>query len=285
MAATSMERKPNTMTELHRLSLLGVKAAVRASDSVMSIYSEPEFHVASKADHTPVTHADYLSDQIIREELQVSCIPVISEESTENHTLHPTLDAYWLVDPLDGTKEFIKRNGEFCINIALMNNHRPVIGIITIPDRKVIYRAIKGEGISKAALKSWNPGSDITFSPISKPKFPEKGAPFIFLKSKSHSVEGKETSFEKQASQHYNVMHRYVGSAIKFTMIAEGHGHTYHRQGPTMEWDTAAGHAMLLEFGGHITDLHSGEELKYGKVGLKNAEFIASLMPLHDMMK
>lgn len=271
------------MKKLENLSRLACKAAVEAANSILEISRSSEFEIKNKADHTPVTEADYVSDRIIQGILKSTGISVISEESYPNQLIPITDSSYWLVDPLDGTKGFIKRNGEFCINVALISEQTPVLGIIAIPVGNVIYRAIKGEGISKAVVDHWDVSHGLNFVPVNKPDIPQEFSNIVFLKSRNHQSVSKENLLESQLAKKFEIHYNYVGSAIKFIEIIEGRGHVYHRPGHTMAWDTAAGHAMLLEFGGNIIDLKTGQMLQYSAKNLKNNAFIASLIPIETL--
>ncbi|MFN3952401.1 MAG: 3'(2'),5'-bisphosphate nucleotidase CysQ [Thermaurantimonas sp.] len=272
------------MKELDIFLQKAIRAASEAALRILTIYESSDFEVFNKEDETPVTFADYESDRIIHSHLKPTGIPVVSEESTYSHLTDKNLDTYWLVDPLDGTKEFIKQNGEFCINIALIKEHRPALGIIAIPVTHKIYCTAKGAGVSKSQVNRWGLNENFKFEPLTKPTLPGEHEQLVFLKSKSHSSSSDHHFIQDHLNRKYSLKYRQIGSAIKFTEIIEGQGHVYHRMGPTMAWDTAAGHAMLLEFGGTILDLETGQELAYNLNNLKNNEFVASLMSLKTIL-
>ncbi|MFN4299130.1 MAG: 3'(2'),5'-bisphosphate nucleotidase CysQ [Thermaurantimonas sp.] len=267
------------MKEFTSLSELAQRAASRASHIILNVYYNSDFNITEKIDKTPVTQADMLSDEVIKNILSESGIPVISEESEKKIESIDQINTFWLVDPLDGTKEFIKRNGEFCVNIALVINGLPMIGVIAIPVQNTIYWSVAGEGIRKRIVQNWKSKDSSIAQPVPKPKLPVQEKKVVFLRSKSHDS-GTNTKFQNKLSERFVVETHSVGSAIKFTYLAEGKGHIYHRPGPTMEWDTAAGHALLREVEGSIIDLTTGKELTYGKIDARNPEFLATVLPL-----
>lgn len=272
------------MKELENLLQTAIRAASEAARQILTIYEASDFEVFSKEDETPVTIADYESDRIIHGHLKPTGIPVVSEESSYAHLIDKNLETYWLVDPLDGTKEFIKQNGEFCINIALIKNYTPVLGIIAIPVTYKLFYAAKGKGVSSTQVFEWDPNANFYFKPLAKPPLPSEHSEIVLLKSKSHSSKSDTAYLQECLKKKYFLKYKQIGSAIKFIKIIEGQGHLYHRMGPTMAWDTAAGHAMLLEFGGTILDLETGQELTYDLNNLRNNEFVASLMPLKSLL-
>lgn len=267
------------MREFASLVSLATNAALHASRVILDIYLHSELQITEKQDKSPITQADLLSDEVIQSVLADSGITVVSEESEKKTDKTKLSEAYWLVDPLDGTKEFIKRNGEFCINIALVIRGLPMIGVIAIPVRNAIYWAVAGAGVNKTSVQDWKSSELNTTLPLSKPTLPSYGEKIVFLRSKSHDSE-KSLKLQDQLKARFDVESLSVGSAIKFCYLAEGKGHIYHRPGPTMEWDTAAGHALLREIGGNLIDLSTGGELTYGKKDARNPEFLATVLPL-----
>ena len=235
-----------------------------AGEEIVRIYKEKTYSVRKKADASPVTDADEASERIILRALGklTPDIPIVSEESAEAGNI-PSIAGgkFWLVDPLDGTKEFINRTGEFTVNIGLVVNTRPVLGIIGIPLKKTIYAAA-GPGTATVAVADGAP------RPIAAIKASPEG--FVIVASRSHT--GPET--EAYLATLHVRERKTSGSSIKFCVIAEGEADIYPRLGRTMEWDTAAGHAILLAAGGNITTL-DGEELRYGKPNFENPSFVA----------
>ncbi|MCX8147686.1 3'(2'),5'-bisphosphate nucleotidase CysQ family protein [Thermaurantimonas aggregans] len=266
------------MREIIKLVKFGLKAASQASRVILDIYYNNDFTISEKIDKTPVTQADVFSDEVIHDVLSETKIPITSEESESMEDESTCKDVYWLVDPLDGTKEFIKRNGEFCVNIALVINGLPMIGVIAIPVQNTLFWSVAGKGVKKMSVQNWQSMDSNNVQPLPKPKLPIDGEKVVFLRSKSHHSATK-TKFHDKLSERFAIENISVGSAIKFTYLAEGKGHIYHRSGPTMEWDTAAGHALLREVGGNIIDLSTEQELIYGKKAARNPEFLATVLP------
>ena len=241
-----------------------VALAREAGKVVMQVYAG-DFDVRAKADASPVTIADERSEAVILAGLKqlTPDIPAASEEqvSAAGGWQSPPR-RFWLVDPLDGTREFASRNGEFSVNIGLIENRRPVLGALHAPTLDVTWGAA---GPGTAAV--WRGAAAPT--PIRARRIPPEGA--IVLASRSH---GDTAALDAFLAEHKVAGRKHSGSALKFGLLAEGEGDLYPRFGPTMEWDTAAGHAVLEAAGGRIETVR-GEPLLYGKPGLRNPDFIA----------
>jgi 3'(2'), 5'-bisphosphate nucleotidase len=244
-----------------------LEIAVAAGHAIMTIYDDPEqdFNITSKEDSSPLTIADQLSHEIIYNSLTklYPQIPIISEEGKDTpYEVRKNWACYWCVDPLDGTKEFIKKNGEFTVNIALIHNRVPVMGVIYIPTQKLLYY---GDSISG----SWKqtPGE----GPI-QIMAEKRASDWIAVGSRSHS----DSDEDAVISQYPIVNFIAVGSSIKFCMIAEGKAHLYFRKGPTMEWDTAAGQA-IAHFSGCTVETLSGQPLTYNKPSMLNDSFLCKV--------
>ena len=234
------------------------KVAWDAGEKILNIYSK-KFKIFKKKDMSPVTVADLESEKTIIKGLKkIFDNPTIfSEES--NYKSKKNLSNFWLVDPLDGTKEFIKKNGEFTVNIAFIKNKRPFFGIIYAPVLKKTY-----VGINKKTYK-------ITNKKNFKKILPKKKSHKTLIISRSHSSKNESKELKKK----YNVKKvSFLGSSLKFCYLAEGFADIYPRNGNTYEWDTAAGHAIVNGIGGKI-ETDKGIELKYGKKDFKNTHFIA----------
>ncbi len=241
-----------------------VALAREAGQAIMKIYGG-EFAVETKYDLSPVTAADQAAERIIEAGLRelTPAFPVIGEEAFAAGQA-PAIQKdrpFWLVDPLDGTKEFIKRNGEFTVNIALIDAGRPVVGVVHAPAIGETYWA------NRAGAFAETPNA--AAHAIGARRAPRDG--LVALVSRSHP---------SPETQRYlatlNIKRRMeAGSSLKFCLIAAGRADIYPRFGRTMEWDTAAGHAVLRFAGGHVTDVN-GDELLYGKPGLENPPFIAT---------
>jgi 3'(2'), 5'-bisphosphate nucleotidase len=237
----------------------------RAGDAVLEVYGSGDFGVTYKDDRSPLTLADKRSHEMITRALGSIApdIPVLSEEGKDiPFAERRGWERFFLVDPLDGTKEFVSRNGEFTINIALMEDARPVLGVVHVPVWGVTYYAEKGGG----AFKKEGDGATAR---INVQDAPSPGG-LVVVASRSHGSEGLERYLGGLRVKERTS----AGSALKFCLVAEGSADIYPRFGPTWEWDTAAGHAVVLEAGGLVTDTGGGEELRYNKEVIKHAGFI-----------
>lgn len=247
-----------------RDSLMAI--AKEAGAAILSVY-EKDFEVEYKDDRSPLTEADRLSHERIVEGLAAldASIPVLSEEGKDiPYEERVNWQRFWLVDPLDGTKEFVKRNGEFTVNIALIEQGYPVLGVIYVPVTGVLYYGEAGKEAVKIAS-----GSMAQTLAVRKP---ESGA-ITIVESRSHPSPELE-SFMSELQQKYSSIDRISkGSSLKFCAVAEGSAHLYPRMGPTMEWDTAAGQAIVEAAGGSVKWLN-GERVHYNKEILRNDFFI-----------
>lgn len=240
-----------------------------AAEPILEIY-ESNFDVSIKSDNSPLTLADTSAHNIIVEGLKrlTPPIPIVSEEDevfiSSNHLEQ---GYFWLVDPLDGTKEFVNRTGEFTVNIALIENGKPILGVICPPVEKVCYSGIVGDGAFKTFLDFPHQHVPIHAS------FPSnKKETILVMGSRSHANKSTMGDF---LSRYLNYTYVGAGSSLKFCHIAEGKAHLYPRFGRTMEWDTAAGQAILEAAGGSVTTL-DGIPLTYAKNNFENPSFIAS---------
>jgi len=243
-----------------------IDIAKEAGRAVMEVY-EGDFEVEKKADNSPLTLADKKSNAIIISRLKAlhSDIPFISEENKlVDYAIRKEWEYFWLIDPLDGTKEFIKRNGEFTVNIALVHRNKPVLGVIYIPEIAATYYAIKGKGSYK--ISNGKPPQLI------KTKERSNGGDLIVIGSRSHASERLQDFIEQQQKAYKNVALISAGSSLKFCLVAEGKADIYPRFGPTMEWDTGAGDIIVEEAGGQV--LTNGKPLQYNKKSLLNPWFI-----------
>jgi 3'(2'), 5'-bisphosphate nucleotidase len=239
------------------------RAALAAGEAIMRVYVQ-DFDVRQKLDNTPVTEADLAAERIIVDILRDVApeIPIVSEELVEAEGLPPSAPRFWAVDPLDGTREFIAKNGEFAVSIGLIEEGRPVLGVLHGPAVGLTYTA-HGQG---TAIRQRGQGP---IEPI-RARVPD-AAGLVVVHSRSHENSRRLGEF----LENYPVIERKkCGSALKFGLIAAGEADLYPRFGTTMEWDTAAGQAILEAAGGRVETL-SGESLAYGKPGLKNDGFVA----------
>lgn len=245
----------------------GIQDLMREADeSILKIYYQNNFKKKMKNDKSPVTEADLISHKIIVSRLGdlTPTIPVVSEEDTESYCLPRTNSTYWLIDPLDGTKEFIKHTGEFTCNVALIENQQPIIGFVTIPAKNEFYFGGKSFG---AFLKK--PDKQLCQIKTSKMKDVTR-----IIASKSHLNEETKVFIKKQPGKVELVR---AGSSLKFLKIALGQADIYPRLGPTCEWDTAAAQAILEGAGGKVLQAYNKRPLVYGKNNIINPYFIASV--------
>ncbi|MHA7773710.1 3'(2'),5'-bisphosphate nucleotidase CysQ [Roseibium sp. M-1] len=264
------------------------RLAIRASEEILKIYAEP-FEVQSKDDGSPVTKADAAAEKIILAGLadRFPDVPVVAEEAVEAGELPATGSRYFLVDPLDGTKEFLKKNGEFTVNIALIEDGRPVYGVVSAPALGEIFWGgllQSQEGDRPAAFKGRIEGGSITdVAPINVRTPPEAG--LSVLASRSHmSAETAALIDRLKVAEQLS-----VGSSLKLCWVAEGRADLYPRLAPTMQWDIAAGDAVVRAAGGAVVFAASGEDFTYRvpenarKDDLRNPHFLAvsckSLLP------
>ena len=247
-----------------------IALAHRAGEAIMTVYRSGDAGATSKADDSPLTLADLASHRTIVAGLKklTPDIPILSEEAADiSYNVRKFWTSYWLVDPLDGTKEFIKRNGEFTVNIALIENGVPVMGVVNAPALDVCYYAARGAG---AFMQR---GNSVTHPIKVKPHV--AGQTIKVVASRSHSDARTEALLES-IGDHEAIS---MGSSLKFCLVAEGKAYLYPRLGPTMEWDTAAAHAIVNEAGGTVCNI-AGQELRYNKADLHNPEFF--VMPADD---
>jgi 3'(2'), 5'-bisphosphate nucleotidase len=247
-----------------------VEAAVEAGRAAHEIYVAG-FEVQRKADHSPVTAADHAAEAIILEHLRRAApeVPIVAEEEVAAGRLPAIGSEFFLVDPLDGTKEFIQRIGDFTVNIALIRDGAPVLGVVYAPVTAGLYIGNVTDGWAKRGQQPTDAKVSAPLVPIRVRPTPAKGLTVVV--SRSHATPETETYLAQ-----YSVAERVsVGSSLKFCLVAAGEADLYPRLGPTMEWDTAAGHAVLVAAGGSVS-APGGVPLAYGKPGLRNSNFIAS---------
>ena len=259
-----------TPATLETLLRTARQAALEAGAAIQAIYACGEIEVILKPDDSPLTRADKAAHDIISRRLAATGLPVLSEEGV--HTSYAVRAAwpwYWLVDPLDGTKEFLKRNGEFTVNIALMQRNRPVAGVVFAPCLNTLYYGSKQTGIYKEEGEKRTQLAPLPHS-VSLEALLQK-ADVTVVASRSHRT--PET--ERFINQFRNVRLLSMGSSLKLMLLAEGKADIYPRFAPTMEWDTAASHAILkaLNRGIYLPDLKT--ELIYNKPELLNPFFVA----------
>jgi len=258
--------------------------ALQAGRAIMDIYARPDtsWQVERKPDNSPLTLADRESHRIIARTLEQTGIPLLSEEGAHlPYASRCKWHRFWLVDPLDGTKEFLKRNGEFTVNIALVEDGLPVMGVIFAPVRQRIWWGSKNAGAFTASVSE---GCDVdgtaTYvvgeSRILPLKARMPGQPCRVVASRSHLSPETETFIDSLRSEYGAVQTVSAGSSLKFCLVAEGNADIYPRLSPTMEWDTAAGHAIALAAGCTVSAPTGAQPLVYNKNDLHNPFFIVS---------
>lgn len=241
--------------------------ALEAGAAIMEVYGRPEFESRVKADDSPVTEADEAADALISAGLRRAFpdILLITEEQAATHG--QSAERFIIVDPLDGTKEFLKRRGDFTVNIALVENGIPRRGVVYAPAKgRMFYTRTDGQSVEEAGPFGAQPGVQ---RPL-KVSAPDNGA-LMVVASKSHRDAATDAYIGR-----YNVRDMTsAGSSLKFCLVASGEADFYPRLGRTMEWDTAAGHAVLLGAGGKVLNFDDHTPLTYGKPGYENPFFLA----------
>ncbi len=253
--------KPELLSAMRRLS-------IEAGRVIMEVYNRPDFGVREKADTSPVTEADEAADAVIFAGLKevLPGFPIVTEEQAATHDLD--VKSFLIVDPLDGTKEFIKRRGDFTVNIALVEDGQPTMGVVYAPAKeRMFFTSEAGGAVEETGDFDPTHVGPTTQIAVSNPD-PEA---LRVVASKSHRDQATDDYIAR-----YSVADMVsAGSSLKFCLVATGEADFYPRLGPTMEWDTAAGHAVLLAAGGKVLDKATHEPLAYGKSGFRNPFFLA----------
>ena len=258
---------------------IAIRAALDAGKSIMDIYTDPnaDFEIERKADNSPLTRADRAANRLIMTALSVTPFPILSEEEKyapyEERKKWPTL---WIVDPLDGTKEFIKRNGEFTVNIALIHKGVPVLGVIYVPVRKELYFASDSVGSYKLENvdSASQPSMDEMKSKSVRLPFARMHQGVVVVASRSHQSEETTYYIDTLRKKGQPVTLISSGSSLKICLVAEGTADVYPRFAPTMEWDTAAGHAIAKSAGCEVYHIDEKTPLNYNKQDLLNPWFV-----------
>ncbi|KIC40892.1 3'-5'-bisphosphate nucleotidase [Ruegeria sp. ANG-S4] len=244
------------------------RLALQAGDVIMGIYDADDFEVKVKSDSSPVTEADEAADALISEGLRAAFpgVLLVTEEQAASHSEKD--DMFLIVDPLDGTKEFINRRGDFTVNIALVENGVPTRGVVYAPARKrLFYTQADGQSVEETGALDKDQAGALTPISVSNPD----NSALMIVASKSHRDQATEDYINK-----YQVRDsKSAGSSLKFCLVATGEADLYPRVGRTMEWDTAAGHAVLSGAGGTVVRFDDHSPLRYGKDGYANPFFIA----------
>jgi 3'(2'), 5'-bisphosphate nucleotidase len=283
---------------MHHL-LTSIHAAIEAGSAILQVYRSSDFEVEQKADKSPLTLADRNAHVVIMQHLLKFDIPVLSEEGKSiPYNDRKKWDRFWLVDPLDGTKEFIKRNGEFTVNIAMITKHEPVAGVVLVPDKNMLYFAsreigsyrvdigqigdllsgdseIKDRLLDLSETEAVDLLSELIGRSTNLPIDESTIQPYTIAGSRSHATPELEAFVEEKRKQYGEVKFVSAGSSLKLCLVAEGRADIYPRTGPTMEWDTAAGQAIVENAGGKVLQYKTEQPLRYNKESLLNPWFVA----------
>ncbi len=281
-------------TDLKKYLSFAIEAALAGGREIMEVYTgTDDIEIQKKGDHSPLTLADRRAHDAIQKILKEHApgIPILSEEGRDiPYPERKSWERFWLVDPLDGTKEFINRNGEFTVNIALIEKGQPALGAVYVPVKQTLYYGGPGFGSyifafngRDVGVKSMNtppggPDMDTLVSesgrlPLNSNDGPAKQA-FRVVASRSHMNEATEKFINQLKEKHGEIDLVPAGSSLKLCLVAEGTADVYPRLGPTMEWDTAAAHAVVTGAGKKVNDYKSGEALSYNKEELLNPWFV-----------
>jgi 3'(2'), 5'-bisphosphate nucleotidase len=244
-----------------------ISIAKEASREILEIYNSSDLDINFKSDNSPVTKADLISNKVITTGLKkISSYPIVTEESPIPYNTRKEWNKFWLVDPLDGTKDFINKNGQFTINIALIEKNKPVLGVVYIPVENDVYYAELGKGAYKNGKKIFNNSDRIDL---------------IGTDSNFHSTQETQSFFKR-----YNINNiKRFGSSIKICKLSEGYIDIYPRLNGTKEWDTAATHIIANEAGCSLIDINTEKELIYNKPKIENNFFVALRNNLKEKIK
>jgi len=252
------------MTTKTELLDLAIHAAQKACPAILEVYESGDFQAEAKGDNSPLTLADKKAHNVISSILQSSNLPILSEEGKSiPYDERKNWEYFWMVDPLDGTKEFLKRNGEFTVNIALIHKNKPVLGVVAVPATGDVFYASEGHG---AFLK--RNGQEIPLPRRGSTDLSRAGLKVVA--SRSHMSEETQAFVDKLLTPTLVSQ----GSSLKFMLLAEGKADVYPRYAPTMEWDTAAAHAVVNETGLRVFQYEQEAELVYNKPDLLNPWFL-----------
>jgi len=255
-----------------------IRASIEAGKIILGYYEGQDYSLESKADDSPLTTADTMANAHIVDQLNDTGIPILSEEGKEiPYKTRKKWEKFWLVDPLDGTKEFINRNGEFTVNIALVEKDKPEYGVVYVPVKDVLY--FGGGDFGTFKLSNAKANFKLSFPEIllnsqKLEKKPCLDKEIRIVASKSHLSKETQDFIDEQHNFFDKVEIISVGSSLKFCIIAEGLADLYPRLGPTMEWDTAAAHAVLKGVGIEVYEFETKKPLIYNKENLMNPNFI-----------
>jgi 3'(2'), 5'-bisphosphate nucleotidase len=254
---------------------LSLDASIRAGSAILEIYDSGDWNVELKDDRSPLTSADKASHEIISSALSQTPFPILSEEGRSiPYDERKDWNPLWIVDPLDGTKEFLKRNGEFTVNIALVLDGTPICGVVYAPVIKEIFFGAQGLGSFKASNVGPESDAETIMATAQKLPLETERKTYVIMGSRSHATPELEAFVQKMREEKDTVEFVSAGSSLKICRVAEGAADMYPRLGPTMEWDTAAGHAVVVFAGKRFEEWESGRGLGYNKLDLLNPRFM-----------
>ena len=253
---------------------LAIDASLLAGKKIIEIYNSNDFNLEYKLDESPLTLADIASNEIIENILKTSNIPILSEEGNIlNYKQRKDLKNLWIVDPLDGTKEFVKKNDEFTVNIALVENQKPILGVIYAPALNILYFSKKNFGSYKIDLREFI-SFDLDYSKAFRLPISQNKTKYSVVTSRSHLDKETLSYIENLKNIRPNVESIAIGSSLKFCLLAEGTADCYPRFSPCMEWDTAAGQIICKEVGFELIDQTTNTEMLYNRENLLNNSFV-----------
>ncbi|MGC1473616.1 MAG: 3'(2'),5'-bisphosphate nucleotidase CysQ [Psychroserpens sp.] len=254
-----------------------IVAALEGGKAILEIYKSDDFEIELKGDNSPLTKADLAAHDVIMSHLRATDIPVLSEEGKSiPYDTRKDWKQLWIVDPIDGTKEFIKRNGEFTVNIALIENQKTVLGVIYVPVLGDLYFSSTETGAFKVSIDLENYSLDSIQNQAKKIPLKRDDKTFTVVASRSHMSTETQTYVESMKEKHGAVNLISKGSSLKLCMVAEGLADCYPRFAPTMEWDTAAGQAICEHAGFQVMDWDTKAPMLYNRKELLNAWFLVA---------
>lgn len=254
---------------------IAIEAAIEAAKEILEIYTSNDFEIEIKGDNSPLTKADKASHRVIVSFLEQTGIPILSEEGKiRPYEERKDWHQLWIVDPIDGTKEFIKRNGEFTVNIALVENQKTILGVILVPALGDLYFSTNTIGSFKIKVDLGNYDINKIIDKAQKLPLQRKDKTFTIVASRSHMSSETVAYVSKMREQHGEVNMISKGSSLKLCMVAEGQADCYPRFAPTMEWDTAAGQAICEHAGFEVIDWITKENMVYNRKELLNNWFL-----------
>ena len=252
-------------------------SALEAGKAILEIYSSGDFNIQIKEDNSPLTKADTASHNVIMSLLSKTDIPVLSEEGRDiPYKERKDWNQLWIVDPIDGTKEFIKRNGEFTVNIALIEDQKPLIGVIFVPVTGELYFSCKELGAFKVDVNLENFDIEVLLVKANKLPLQREDNTFTVVASRTHMSAETESYIQQMRDIHGEVHLISKGSSLKLCMVAEGAANCYPRFAPTMEWDTAAGQAICEHAGFEVIDWETKKNMLYNREELLNNWFLVT---------